>query len=92
MGVQVSSCLPPHRITHPEKLEELLESMKLIGWLGMPLVGYRLDDGMVQLITGSHRIVAAELAGLEAVPVEVYSEEYVRSIWGTDHWLSLIPR
>lgn len=87
--IDPTECLPPHRITHPEKLDELRESMSEHGWLGGPLAGYRLRNGAIQLISGSHRVIAARLAGLKRIPAKVHPEWHVRSVWGTDEWSSL---
>lgn len=81
---------PPHRVTHEEKLEKLYFDFVENGWdLSKPnLLGYICPDGH-QLITGSHRHAAAVLAGIE-VPVDVVSFYYLREIWGTDEWLTLL--
>jgi hypothetical protein len=83
-------CLPPHRVTHPEKYEQLLEAFQSHGWdCGHPvLLGYPWD-GKVQLVTGSHRWQAALDAGID-IPVDLRSYGYMRSIWGTERWVTLI--
>jgi ParB-like chromosome segregation protein Spo0J len=88
--LNASMCLPPHRITHPEKLDELIESFKKLGWDNAKpkLIGYSFY-GMVQLITGSHRWWAAKLVGIK-IPVKVYSYSHIKSIWGTDEWITLL--
>jgi ParB-like chromosome segregation protein Spo0J len=87
--VSVALCSPPHRITHEEKLRSLTQSMRQGGWVGRPLIGYTAASG-IQLISGSHRIVAAKDAGLATVPVKVYTENYIKQIWGTDEWLEVM--
>ena len=48
------------------KLAELVASMQANGWVGAPLVA---DND--QLLTGSHRYVAAEQAGIEAPVIDI---------------------
>jgi ParB-like nuclease domain len=62
---------PYHAAFESEKLAQLVESMKANGWVGAPLVYF--DD---QLMTGSHRYRAAELAGLETIPCVKYSDVF----------------
>jgi hypothetical protein len=57
---------PYHDIRDEAKLSELVASMQVHGWQGAPLVA----DGD-QLITGSHRYVAAEQAGIVALVVDI---------------------
>lgn len=54
---------PPHAVTDHTKLANLAASMARIGWQGEPIL---VVDGEVW--TGSHRIAAAQLAGID-VPV-----------------------
>jgi hypothetical protein len=82
-------CDPPHRVTHPEKLVDLLTDMDDHGWRGAALVGYRQADGRVQLMSGSHRHAATAFLRIR-VPVEVYPEDCVRTVWGTDDWLVIM--
>lgn len=63
---------PFHEIRDIKKLHELVASMRANGWQGAPLVA----DGE-QLITGAHRCVAAQNAGiaLEVVDIrDIYPE------------------
>lgn len=55
-----------HEITDETKLAELVASMTADGWVGAPLVA----DGD-QLLNGSHRSVAAKLAGVEAPVIDI---------------------
>jgi len=75
MNVWVSPwrCDPPHRISHPEKLDELTRLLAK-GWgKGHPaLVGYPYGE-RIQLLSGSHRIVAAQRAHLKAIPLVLWS-------------------
>lgn len=85
-----SMCTPPHRVTHPEKYDELLLSFKTTGWdeSKPALLGYHWEN-TIQLITGSHRWYAAEEAKI-LIPVRVYSYEFIYSIWGTHEWVRLV--
>lgn len=62
----------PHKVTHPEKLDELTYIFQKWGWdRSKPaLVGYRNGEH-VQLLSGTHRAVAAFQAGLKHIPVVV---------------------
>lgn len=75
-------CSPPHRVTHPEKVDALREQFMREGWaVGCPvLVGY-LFERRIQLLSGSHRWAAAQRADI-VIPVAVYSYEFVRSCVG----------
>jgi len=52
---------------------KIIRSMKKYGWIGRPLVAYRVSRTL-QCITGSHRIVAAQAIGLKKIPVYVISK------------------
>lgn len=84
--------MPPHGLTHPDKLEELIAAFEKNGWdESKPnLLGYPWQ-GKIQLISGSHRWLAADYT-IGKIPVEEYSYEYIASIWGTDEWVKLIVR
>lgn len=58
----------PHEIRDEALLESLIESMTRDGWVGAPLVGDTISG---QLLTGSHRYVAAREAGIEAPVIDV---------------------
>lgn len=83
-------CSPPHRVTHPEKLRQLIDEFRVSGWnISKPkLIGYSFYD-KIQLITGSHRFAASQVTGT-LIPVKIYSYSYIESIWGTDEWVNLI--
>lgn len=83
-------CRPPHRLTHPEKYEELIEEFEKNGWgHGFPaLIGYKYES-YIQLISGTHRWFAAVEVDMD-IPVVLYDPEYMIEIWGTDRWLELI--
>lgn len=59
---------PLHCVRDPEKLRSLVESMKVRGWAGRPILALDAGDSP-QALTGSHRIAAAVEAGLEEIPV-----------------------
>jgi ParB-like chromosome segregation protein Spo0J len=64
---------PLHKVRSQRKLNELADDMKENGWQGRPLlVIERASD--YQAWTGSHRIAAAEEAGLSTVPCYVIQE------------------
>ncbi len=77
-----SECLPPHAITHPEKVDELARMFKRGGWSPQEpsLVGYPYYH-LTQLLSGSHRHAAALLAGIR-VPVVIVPNGVVESRWG----------
>jgi hypothetical protein len=65
---------PPHEVRDVAKFENLVSGMQKNGWQGRPVLAYEGPNG-VQGVTGSHRIAAAQRAGVE-VPV-VYIESKV---------------
>ena len=86
-----SQCLPPHRVTHPEKMAELLQMFLNGGWdTGeSALVGYH-DGDTVQLLSGSHRWAAAAAAGMRIpVIVKPYSE-VLCSYGNLERWAMLM--
>lgn len=88
--VPLSMLLPPHKITHTEKLVELANSMEREGWKGDALVGYQWGTERIQLLTGSHRFVAALMARLKEIPVIVFPYSTIEKAWGTDSWSIII--
>ena len=85
--VPIAQCDPPHRVTHDEKQQALAASLCKRGWHGPPLIGYRTDDGRIQLLSGSHRYAAAAQVQQMTLPVRVYPEWFVRALQGdTDRW------
>lgn len=75
-----SRLLPPHRVTRPEQVRELAESMINWGWRGQALVGYPWGN-QIQLLTGTHRRAAAEVCHLFC-PVVIVSKAQVGDAWG----------
>lgn len=60
----------PHEVNDNEKLQAIAADMKVNGWVGNPVL---IDDGESnepKALTGSHRIAAAAIAGVD---VEYYS-------------------
>lgn len=55
---------PLHEPTDYKKLNEITASMEIDGWQGQPILVVDMGD-YYQAITGSHRIAAAEIAGIE---------------------------
>lgn len=85
-------CEPPHRVTHPEKFDRLVASLAANGWRrDCPvLLGYEAeDDGVVYLVSGSHRHAAAA-ALQQPIPVWVYTAEEIDTHWGHESWVQLI--
>jgi ParB-like chromosome segregation protein Spo0J len=82
--------MPPHRITHPEKFEQLVNEFDTNGWdITEPvLIGYAWEE-KIQLVSGSHRWAAAQEVDM-LIPVEVYSYQYMSEIWGTEKWVELL--
>jgi hypothetical protein len=58
---------PPHNVRDTEKLSSLTKSMKNNGWQGRPILTYDVGRGN-EALTGSHRLKAANQAGIE-VPI-----------------------
>lgn len=79
---------PPHRVTRPEHVDALADDMRLWGWRGDALVGYRLH-GETQLLSGTHRQAAADRLGLY-VPVMMHPLADVTAAWGTDDWFRIM--
>jgi len=60
---------PLHDVIDANKLDSIVESMNSNGWIGRPILALNCGD-YLQALTGSHRIAAAERAGVE---VKVYT-------------------
>lgn len=56
--------LPLHEITDQDKLERLTRGMRQDGWIGRKIVALHCGDHL-QAITGTHRLAAAEAAGVQ---------------------------
>lgn len=67
--LDVSEIEPLHEVQDEDKLADLARAMEEDGWLGRPLLVEDLGRGSgYRAWTGSHRLPAARLAGLESVP------------------------
>jgi len=66
---------PVHSATDRARLADLAASMRGDGWQGRPLLVYVDHTGEYQALTGSHRLAAAKLAGLDEVPVVVLAAD-----------------
>lgn len=62
--------IAPHEVTDEAKVETIAASMREHGWVGHPILIDDDESNEPKAITGTHRIAAAELAGID---VEYYS-------------------
>ena len=62
------SIMALHEVRDHGKLERLIDSMSRDGWVGRPVLALDCGDHL-QALTGSHRVAAAEQAGID---VDVY--------------------
>lgn len=75
-------CIPPHKITHPDKTQTIWLSMLRNGWLGDALVGYpEFKTDCVQLLSGTHRWAAAYRHGIK-IPVMVVPRTEIWNAYG----------
>lgn len=63
---------PLHEPESAAKVEAIVASMRINGWAGRPILVCNEDSNEPQAFTGSHRLAAAKLTGVEP---EVYSLE-----------------
>ena len=61
---------PLHNAYEADKLDRLADDMRQRGWVGRPILAIDCGD-YLKAITGSHRIAAAELAGIEVEICEI---------------------
>lgn len=54
-----------HEVTNAAKVEAIAESMRANGWMGNPILVDDEDSNEPRALTGTHRIAAAKLAGIE---------------------------
>lgn len=73
---------PPHGVSHPDHAIELANAFADHGWDPRcpALIGYPWAD-RIQLLSGSHRWIAATMAGI-LVPVVVVPYSFVDEAWG----------
>lgn len=93
--VEPDDCVPPHGLDmrHPhdaDKVAMLEDLFRIHGFdTRMPaLVGY-IVDGRIQLLSGTHRHLAAQRAGI-LLPVTLWLRSDVQATWGTELWGQVI--
>jgi hypothetical protein len=67
--VPVGECYPPHEAHDDVRKSTIIGSLIANGWQGRPLLGYECRNGFVQLLGGTHRVMAAVEVGRQTVPV-----------------------
>ena len=60
----VEKITPPHKVDDARKMHALSTSLQTSGWLGPPIIVIGK-----QALTGTHRLAAARMAGIQMVPV-----------------------
>lgn len=93
--VDPTDCFAPHSLDmyskrDNEKVENLKNAFEKSGFdLNEPaLVGYPLENG-IQLLSGTHRHLAAKLAGIK-LPVSLWLRSDIERTWGTELWTDVI--
>ncbi len=93
--VDPHDCLPPHGLDDKSrrdmiKVHDLTMAFVLMGFdVKYPaLVGY-VVGGKIQLLSGTHRHMAALLAKIK-LPVTLWLRSDVEATWGTDLWPTVI--
>ena len=89
LTVSPEDCDPPHGVSHPDKVIDLANQFVESGWNTKHprLIAYPFEKRL-QLLSGSHRWIAARLAHIQ-IPV-VVSHRTVQALWGTDGWKTLM--
>lgn len=64
---------PVHEIRDEERFNRLVDSMRKNGWQGRPILALETGDDEYQGWTGSHRLPAAQEAGLDEIPTVIIS-------------------
>lgn len=77
--VAATSIRPPHEVRRPAHLRALAARMRAHGWVGRPLLVEHSPAHGYQAWTGSHRIAAAQLVGLDVPIVVVPSRAFART-------------
>lgn len=62
--IETECIIPPHEVRDQDKYASLVESMSEGGWLGRPVLAYEDPGYGLRALTGSHRIAAANEAGI----------------------------
>jgi len=93
--VEADDCIPPHGLDmgapHDACKVEMLRREFVQNGFGPDypaLVGYPLD-GKIQLLSGTHRHLAAKQAKIY-IPVTLWLRSDIERMWGTDLWESAI--
>lgn len=92
-----TDCIPPHGLDLTPgsrdslKVEMLYEAFIKHGFdPKMPaLVGYPDGNGMIQLLSGTHRHTAATRANI-FLPVKIILRSIVEASWGLEDWAKVI--
>lgn len=73
---------PPHAVSHPDHVIELANLFHTQGWdrTKPALIGYPWQT-TIQLLSGSHRWIAAGMAGI-LIPCVVVPYQEVEECWG----------
>ncbi len=89
--IDPNDCDPPHGLDmtsahDAKKVDDLEEEFQKNGFnIDMPaLVGYPLN-GRIQLLSGTHRHLAASRCGIK-LPVTLWLRSDVEETWGTELW------
>lgn len=85
--VKPEDCDPPHEVRKFERIWPLAEAFKKQGFdKSKPaLIGY-VVDGRIQLLSGTHRHMAADLVGIK-IPVTLWLGSDIQKSWGTlEEW------
>lgn len=64
-----------HEVRDRAKVAAIAESLERDGWVGAPVVVY--DSGVLTAVTGTHRLAACEIAGIQAPTItlaEIFAE------------------
>lgn len=82
---------PPHSIARPNQVVDLANEFIKNGWdKNKPrLLAYPFKNRL-QLLSGTHRLAASKLAGLNLIPVVIVSYDTVNKVWGTEKWKELM--
>jgi hypothetical protein len=88
-------CIPPHGLDMESsrdvsKVAMLVNAFKENGFdLNMPaLIGCPLD-GKIQLLSGTHRHLAAKQVGIR-LPVSLWLRSDIECLWGTEEWAKVL--
>lgn len=94
--MELRNILAPHAVNDSTKVEQIAASLERDGWQGRSVLVLQVAD-YYQALTGTHRLAAAQAAGLEDVPcVEVDAEAFYgagyepNDLWDDDVRLSIL--